>query len=203
MIKKTVFLFSTISYFNLQITGCNKCCRCCCNKDSNNDNDDNGNDKDNGDRPNNRISTIKNINLSVDITNITVSKNLFPFEKNNTGPLNTTLCSKSIFDDVNTLPDAVKNIITNLGNIDEIINILESDSENKYAQLESKRLSDKEINGLGCLLGMVIGDTLGSTYEFRDVNKELYNTANYRKYTKNALESEDRPNVRWTDDASI
>ena len=158
---------------------------------------------------------LSNVNLSTNISNINISHELFPGFKNKPKTNRQTgLCKKSILDNRKNLPDEVKKIIDELdminpetgkSNFDSIIDELISDKKiiSKIKALNNLGMNTEEKKALGCILGMAIGDTLGSTYEFGSVDRDLYNSDNYEKYLKNKLDSEENKKARWTDDTSM
>ena len=158
---------------------------------------------------------MKELDLNTEVINMEVSQRVFPMSNIRT----TIFCKKSIFDNENTLPEDVKEKISELNEIidessnkskiDKIIEILESDknSDNKYNELKSLGISEEEMKGLGCLIGMAIGDTLGSKYEFQPVNKDFYNADNYNSLWNEELSKSENKindnNITWTDDTSM
>ena len=156
-----------------------------------------------------------NVDLSNNISNINISHELFPgFKEESKTNRQTSLCKKSILDNSENLPDEVKKIIEKLdnenpetgkSNFDYIIDELISDNDpiQKENALTKLGMNIEEQKALGCILGMAIGDTLGSTYEFNNVDENLYDSDNYKNYLKNKLNSEENKNVTWTDDTSM
>ena len=156
-----------------------------------------------------------NVDLSTNISNINISHELFPGFKNEpTTNRQTGLCKKSILDNTENLPDEVKKIIDELdkinpetkkSNFDSIIDELISDNDpiQKENALTKLGMNIEEQKALGCILGMAIGDTLGSKYEFGKVDENLYDSDNYENYLKNKLNSEKNKKARWTDDTSM
>jgi len=73
-------------------------------------------------------------------------------------------------------------------------------AEEKKKKLENLEISDLEKRSIGSMMGMAIGDAMGSTYEFNDVNYDTIDLFDMEQENKGAFNLEPG---QWTDDCSM
>ena len=111
----------------------------------------------------------------------------------------TLLCGASIL----TKPNNIKGFEDMNKKVEKIFN---DENNLDFNNLNFKDLSHLEKRSIGSMLGMGIGDAYGALYEFKTVNRTLYNAANYNKKFKSNMAwkwNNDKTRCGWTDDSSM
>ena len=112
---------------------------------------------------------------------------------------NTFLCGASILTEPNNIKGfadmkkKVKNIFNDENNLD-------------FNILNFNELNFLEKRSIGSMLGMGIGDAYGAVFEFKPVNRDLYNADNYNKKFKSNMAwkwNNNKIRCGWTDDSSM
>ena len=87
--------------------------------------------------------------------------------------------------------------------VKKILNILKNKDltkEEKGKELNNLEISDLEKKSIGSIMGMAIGDAMGSTYEFHEVDYEKIDLFDMSREKEGAFQLEPG---QWTDDTSM
>ena len=161
-------IFLNVAYLCESYEGCcEECCDCLYSGEIEN-------------YPSGNLLPIKNKgNIVIKLEQSSIDNIVDLINKNNRGK-STLLCGASILTESNNIKgyedmkEKVEKIFNNENNPD-------------FNNLNFEDLSLLEKRSIGSMLGMGIGDAYGALYEFKNVNRTLYNADNYNKKFKSNM----------------
>jgi len=140
----------------------------------------------------------KKCNIVIKLEQSSIDNIIDVIKKNNYNQ-STLLCGASILTESNNIKGykdmkkKVKNIFNGENNLD-------------FNILNFNELNFLEKRSIGSMLGMGIGDAYGAVFEFKPVNRALYNADNYNKKFKSNIAwkwNNNKIRCGWTDDSSM
>ena len=180
-------IFLNVAYLCESYEGCcEECCDCLYSGEIEND-------------PSGNLLPIKNKgNIVIKLEQSSIDNIVDLINKNNPGK-STLLCGASILTESN-------NIKENEEMKKKVEKIFNNENNPNFNNLNFEDLSLLEKRSIGSMLGMGIGDAYGAIFEFKPVNRKLYNADNYNKEIDSNIAWKWGKNVThggWTDDASM